>query len=983
MANMMRNEDDVENHLLDVFEKQQISSRSMSAMSVGSVERGFKSPPTSPFQPASRKSAIMLRRISKDSVNLKDSVKSFGSAGSKASYPEKSAINRPAAVPKFPTALRNSKFKDAVNLVKNDIHKAKQYGSVGPSAASNIRSQLLNGSIRPGTSQNMSFANLAAGVYRMQTDADHMFDRAERVAQLFEHKPSAIMEEDDYSDDEYEEEEENKQTEEEALLYKKHDEGDVETNSIHSTCLVAQIKKRRRKKRGCCYRCCRSMRNQYIAVKEVLNPWFIFVATCRFLFFKVLLIMVPCAALAYGLFYHLGDPQITFLPGTASISWWLIFFVRQMLTLQLAIIIEHIFCDIIALRSTLSVKLLGPLLTLALCNAEGWPFIVTCWGFIDVCILHGDQPFILNWLYFLNIDMLSGHDAGILNSPLYTRILLGVLFVGTATIIKRTYMALYFGKRMFLHFRNRTEKILTRMQIFSQLAHVADIAETERHLYDSNSLHFQDEELEDIQRNPYDGIEFMSIKSTKNSGASDPDDSVIKSASSLPAIKREDDEEDDEGYHSHKQIQFSEKTTVHEREFSPKDVKMEHWEEPMGAGTQIYDPVIQDILNFRKALGFMNSPYPFSDSFGSFDTREQFLQSATDLYKRLHKFRADDSSRHIPFEVLTVIAYDDDGNFDVEKEKTMSKMFKPCSKSDLVTYEDFLQACDTMYKKLRFFLAAVENASKIDTVLERTAKYFFFSFLAVVLMTILEFDPWSLLLSVSSLLVSFSFALGPSISTFVGGVLLIADRRPYDIGDRIVINSPTSDDAFQPGITWFVEDVNLSYTTLRFAATNEVATITNGSLAQLRIHNGNRDQNALVTVPLFFQVTTTHEEVMQFYHTVEAFINENDQAWKRIKFFRTESLNTALGYIEYRLRVEHVHSHQATPKIMIHKGELMRFCLHEMLKRDIHAITSHSPIDLYIEKGQGIQDLEPDLTVDGPKKKVSSLPKDAVFKQYH
>ena len=51
----------------------------------------------------------------------------------------------------------------------------------------------------------------------------------------------------------------------------------------------------------------------------------------------------------------------------------------------------------------------------------------------------------------------------------------------------------------------------------------------------------------------------------------------------------------------------------------------------------------------------------------------------------------------------------------------------------------------------------------------------------------LHLNPWTLLVSLSTVLVSFAFAMGPSAAKMVEGMILIAVRRPFDLGDRISI----------------------------------------------------------------------------------------------------------------------------------------------------------------------------------------------------
>ena len=101
----------------------------------------------------------------------------------------------------------------------------------------------------------------------------------------------------------------------------------------------------------------------------------------------------------------------------------------------------------------------------------------------------------------------------------------------------------------------------------------------------------------------------------------------------------------------------------------------------------------------------------------------------------------------------------------------------------------------------------------------------------MLILAIMQINPWPLLVSMTSLLVSVSFALGSSVSKYVEvsqnalticvgvflvatnvnglsnkkGIMLIAVRRPFDLGDRILINSTESPDTPGAPMGWFVE----------------------------------------------------------------------------------------------------------------------------------------------------------------------------------
>lgn len=103
-------------------------------------------------------------------------------------------------------------------------------------------------------------------------------------------------------------------------------------------------------------------------------------------------------------------------------------------------------------------------------------------------------------------------------------------------------------------------------------------------------------------------------------------------------------------------------------------------------------------------------------------------------------------------------------------------------------------------------------------------------------------------------------------------MLLVTIQRPYDIGDRIHISQSTAETAADGSSMWFVENISLFYTTLRFASTNEVATISNGDLASTKIINGARSVNASICVKIKFGIYTSYDLIQQFKSGVEEFV---------------------------------------------------------------------------------------------------------------
>jgi hypothetical protein len=156
---------------------------------------------------------------------------------------------------------------------------------------------------------------------------------------------------------------------------------------------------------------------------------------------------LPLFVTAWILYYYFGNPIMDFMPGKATIAWWLNLVGLHMLTLELARATEWLFIDCFALGSRFTVRLFGPFVTLLAIQSKGWPFAIGAWGVWDLLLLHGDSTYQMHWLYWTKFEMNSGNY--ILSSDLYLRVLLAMLMAGVAASVKRTMVAVYFGRRTF------------------------------------------------------------------------------------------------------------------------------------------------------------------------------------------------------------------------------------------------------------------------------------------------------------------------------------------------------------------------------------------------------------------------------------------------------------------------------------------------------------------------------------------------------
>jgi hypothetical protein len=141
---------------------------------------------------------------------------------------------------------------------------------------------------------------------------------------------------------------------------------------------------------------------------------------------------------------------------------------------------------------------------------------------------------------------------------------------------------------------------------------------------------------------------------------------------------------------------------------------------------------------------------PFGASFGPSWNRHETIQSSQLLYNKLMTL-ADATTKTLPFDTVSVIAYADDGSVDEDKLSALRKVFCPDVNNNLPLLA-FVGSIDAVYKRLRYFQASVSNASKIDKVLEDTLNVLFYAIIGLLVLVFLNFNPWPFLVSITSLL---------------------------------------------------------------------------------------------------------------------------------------------------------------------------------------------------------------------------------------
>ena len=356
--------------------------------------------------------------------------------------------------------------------------------------------------------------------------------------------------------------------------------------------------------------------------------------------------------------------------------------------------------------------------------------------------------------------------------------------------------------------------------------------------------------------------------------------------------------------------------------------------------------------------------------------------SRSQVYDRLMLAASD--HQVLPFSTLAVLATAPDGTLIDGRIKSLIKLLRPdvstlvfiefhqCISGILIfiapslssqrqgnlTKLDFVKSIDEVYKQQRLLRASISSSNRIDNAFEKIVNCFFYFFLAIIGFTILGWaNVWTVFLSFNTFFLGFSFLFGAAASNYFEGLLLIFVRRPYDIGDKIATSNPKSDTSPDGSSTWYVDNVTLFTTTVRFATTNEVATYSNGSIAQLRIINANRSPKAVVSVLIKFGLETPFNKVTVFRAAVENFIKARPREWIALSGFRATRVEADFGYVEYKIIAQHREKWQNIGAILQSKADLSSFILEVTKKLDMKYESPPMPVNLSAAGNMNIQGL--------------------------
>jgi hypothetical protein len=94
----------------------------------------------------------------------------------------------------------------------------------------------------------------------------------------------------------------------------------------------------------------------------------------------------------------------------------------------------------------------------------------------------------------------------------------------------------------------------------------------------------------------------------------------------------------------------------------------------------------------------MDESHPFGAAYGPAGDRDEAIKSAHKVFFQLTKADDVDSPRLLNFDVLALIASDENGKEIPAKFQALKSLFRPDARNELPLLA-FVQSCDSLYKR--------------------------------------------------------------------------------------------------------------------------------------------------------------------------------------------------------------------------------------------------------------------------------------------
>lgn len=223
---------------------------------------------------------------------------------------------------------------------------------------------------------------------------------------------------------------------------------------------------------------------------------------------------------------------------------------------------------------------------------------------------------------------------------------------------------------------------------------------------------------------------------------------------------------------------------------------IEQWEEPLAEISSNDDETddgasVRNVLEFRNALAKLDKPYMLGIAWGDVSTRQKMIFNSQTVYRKLKRI-SNDNRDGLKFDAIAELCEQPDGTLHPDELKSLIALLRP-DRNGFLSLAEFVKSVDSVYKEAKLIHASVKNSEKIDREFEKALNIPFYTVVFCIILSQIGLNPLALFISLSPLILGFSWMIGSASSKMFEGWLFILIRRPYNIGDRIHISSIDSE----------------------------------------------------------------------------------------------------------------------------------------------------------------------------------------------
>uniref|UniRef100_A0A7S4AWZ7 EF-hand domain-containing protein n=1 Tax=Pseudo-nitzschia australis TaxID=44445 RepID=A0A7S4AWZ7_9STRA len=600
-------------------------------------------------------------------------------------------------------------------------------------------------------------------------------------------------------------------------------------------------------------------------------------------------------------------------------------------------------------------------------------------------------------------------SGGVTYHSVYRNLLLFAIFTGATVGAKRFLVGLRFGKASYQRYAGKLTKVLEEVVEVTKIArfsgHVREqrqpifwlndsaIAEGTATINQWMGMESSKQQPKEAPGTSSDGAATAEAASEETSSSNDNVSSRCSSYNDFASydnIKSVSDanlDKMEQGTHASSNVtpsrpqQHKQQDPIHEnlgqqsmtysQTTKIRDLLGE-WEDlSLAESTKVEVPSLSSIVQFRSSCQVLDSPYPFSQAFGYARTRYEVMDCSERVYKNLMEiqkqmenfehgrtYNEDERSSlssssegdHHPvlkFQTLalTLVGKKHRKTIDQQKLKKLISMFRPARNGD-ITLLEFCKSIDTVYKGIRKLRASIANDGKMNIASERIINIIFYFIMTWFGVGAIGIDPIALVGLLGSVAISVSFMIGGASSDYFRGLLFILVQRPYDIGDRISVSGIESLASPNGSAGWIVKDVSLYHTAVIYAGTQEYATYSNGAISKSRIINCARSPRAQLNILMKFGINISHTTIEEFRLELKDYIKSKPREWLAFNAFWLTNIEADLGFVEYKILIQHRDSWQNTAGLTTALADVRQFAVNLSKQKGMQYQSPPLPVEM-------------------------------------